>query len=200
MIYLCLGCWEALCLDFVLVGLIIMDMKCCLSRLWSWSMEVTSTGLQEELIQLLLQSACGHLNLETLWSLVLYTNPCTWTVLLLPFSETPPFFSSWLSAVDHLCHLSHIQAALPAVIHPSSFQTGHFTQWFRVFSSPISEEIQPLQNWADGSEFQRVDTERCFIPTSWMSAVTAKEGQGNCCFLCSCCVVEMLPFLMRAKG
>lgn len=35
-----------------------------------WSMEVTSTGLHEELIQLLLQLACGHLNLETIWSLV----------------------------------------------------------------------------------------------------------------------------------
>lgn len=31
-----------------------------------WSMEVSSIGLQEELMQLLLQPACGRLNLETI--------------------------------------------------------------------------------------------------------------------------------------
>lgn len=35
-----------------------------------WSTEVTSTGLQEELTQFLLQPTCGHLNLETILSLV----------------------------------------------------------------------------------------------------------------------------------
>lgn len=110
-----------------------------------WSMEVTSAGLQEELIQLLLQPTCGHLNLETISYLVLTHKTLDFGQFCYCHSQKHLFFFR-LSAVAYLCHLSHRQAALPAVLHPSSFQIGHFTQWFRVFISPISEEIQPLQN------------------------------------------------------
>ena len=130
-----------------------------------------------------------------------HLNPQTRTVLLLPFSETPPF-SSGLSGVAHQSSLSHRQAALPAALNSGSFRAVflHDGSEVRVFRSPISEEIQPSWNWTDGSESQQGDRELCLIPTSWMSALTAKEGQGNCCFFWPRCVVKMLPFLTRAKG
>lgn len=118
-------------------------------------------------------------------------------------SQKPPAFSSGLSGVAQppltwaAARLLSLQCSIQAAFGPVLLQDGSEVSVFRPL---ISEKIQLLWSWTDGSESQQVGRELCLIPTSWTGALTAEEGQGNCCFLWPRCVVKMLPFLTRAKG